>query len=98
MAAQTKRPTKRRAIQHPKQQRRTTRSRFLLSVAAAGLVLLAAAGPPQGGSDGPAGASEGLPATSDYHSLLVSPDDPQRLLLGTHQGLYNSSDGGRTGT
>lgn len=102
MTAQTKkRPAKGRTIQHPTPQRQTIRSRFLLSVAAAGLVLLAAVAGLvllQGRSDGPAGASEGLPATSDYHSLLVSPDDPQRLLLGTHQGLYSSSDGGRTWT
>jgi photosystem II stability/assembly factor-like uncharacterized protein len=38
----------------------------------------------------------GLPRTSDYHSLLVAPNDPRRLLLGTHQGLFGSSDGGRT--
>ena len=37
-----------------------------------------------------------LPRTSDYHSLLVAPNDPRRLLLGTHQGLFRSSDGGRT--
>ena len=37
-----------------------------------------------------------LPRTSDYHSLLVAPNDPMRLLLGTHQGLFRSSDGGRT--
>ncbi len=102
MAAQPKkRPTKGRAIQHPKQRRPAMRSRSLLAVAAAGLVLLAAGVGLvllKGGSDGPAGASEGLPATSDYHSLLVGPDDPQRLLLGTHQGLYGSSDGGRTWT
>ena len=40
-------------------------------------------------------ASVGLPHTPDYHSLLVSPADPQRLVLGTHVGLYLSSDGGR---
>src|SRR6266545_5387543 len=41
-------------------------------------------------------AAAGLPRTSDYHSLLVAPSDPARLLLGTHQGLFGSSDGGRT--
>jgi photosystem II stability/assembly factor-like uncharacterized protein len=39
--------------------------------------------------------STGLPNTSDYHSLLVNPSDPKQLLLGTHNGLYKSSDGGR---
>lgn len=48
----------------------------------------------RGGSGGPA-ASAGLPNTPDYHSLLVDPSDPQKLVLGTHAGLYTSSDGGR---
>jgi photosystem II stability/assembly factor-like uncharacterized protein len=40
-------------------------------------------------------AAAGLPRTSDYHSLLVAPSDPARLLLGTHQGVFGSNDGGR---
>jgi hypothetical protein len=36
-----------------------------------------------------------LPATPDYHSLLVNPSDPEELVLGTHYGLYVSTDGGR---
>jgi photosystem II stability/assembly factor-like uncharacterized protein len=43
-----------------------------------------------------AAAAEGLPDTPDYHSLAVSPSDPRRVLLGTHQGLYSSTDGGKT--
>lgn len=46
------------------------------------------------GGDSPARPTQGLPRTSDYHSLLVSPTDPNTLLLGTHQGLYRSIDGG----
>src|SRR4051812_43326608 len=42
-----------------------------------------------------AAPSGGLPHTSDYHSLLVTPASPAKLVLGTHQGLYVSSDGGR---
>jgi photosystem II stability/assembly factor-like uncharacterized protein len=38
----------------------------------------------------------GLPHTPDYHALLVSPLDPRRMWLGTHAGLYASTDGGRT--
>lgn len=38
----------------------------------------------------------GIPKASDYHSLIVSSTDPNTLLLGTHQGLYRSSDGGKT--
>jgi len=41
-------------------------------------------------------AAAGLPRTSDYHSLLVSPNDPAHLILGTHEGLFGSSDEGRT--
>lgn len=36
----------------------------------------------------------GLPRTPDYHSLLVAPTNSQALLLGTHQGLFRSLDGG----
>ena len=38
----------------------------------------------------------GLPDTPDYHSLLVSATDPERVLLGTHAGVYESSDSGRS--
>lgn len=38
----------------------------------------------------------GLPPTPDYHSLLVDAADPDRLLLGTHVGLYESRNGGVT--
>jgi photosystem II stability/assembly factor-like uncharacterized protein len=43
----------------------------------------------------PAGGAE-LPRTSDYHALLVLPPGTETLLLGTHQGVFRSSDGGRT--
>lgn len=36
----------------------------------------------------------GLPRTPDYHSLLVAPSNPRRLVLGTHYGLFESGDGG----
>jgi photosystem II stability/assembly factor-like uncharacterized protein len=38
----------------------------------------------------------GLPRTPDYHSLLVDVNDPRHLWLGTHVGLYESRDGGRS--
>lgn len=50
----------------------------------------------QSGGSQRAARSGGLPQTSDYHSLLVAPADPEELLLGTHQGLYRSRDGGRS--
>lgn len=47
------------------------------------------------GSSSPAASvTRGLPRTPDYHSLLVSRTDPRRLVLGTHYGLFESSDGG----
>jgi photosystem II stability/assembly factor-like uncharacterized protein len=46
-------------------------------------------------AQGPA-ESTGLPNTQDYHSLLVAPADPSHVLLGTHAGLYDSVDGGRS--
>jgi Photosynthesis system II assembly factor YCF48 len=36
----------------------------------------------------------GIPPVRDYHSLLIDPADPQKLTLGTHNGLYVSRDGG----
>jgi photosystem II stability/assembly factor-like uncharacterized protein len=49
----------------------------------------------QSGGEGPATASGGLPDTPDYHSLLVAPSDANHVLLGTHAGSYESTDGGR---
>ena len=43
----------------------------------------------------PPAPAQGLPHTPDYHSLMVSPANPQQILLGTHLGIYGSSDGGR---
>ncbi len=43
----------------------------------------------------PAAPAQGLPDTPDYHSLMVSSTDPQHILLGTHVGIYASSDGGQ---
>lgn len=43
-----------------------------------------------------AAPATGLPHTPDYHTLLVSPTDPDWIVLGTHAGLYESTDGGRT--
>lgn len=62
----------------------------LITVAAIAISLTLSRG---GGNS--SGTSAGLPNTSDYHSLLVDPANPQRLTLGTHNGLYVSGDGGR---
>ena len=72
---------------------------WLIAVAALGLVglvvsLLYVLGTRNSGESATNGA--GLPRTSDYHSLLVAPDALNTLVLGTHQGLFSSADGGRT--
>src|SRR4051794_37631317 len=92
MVTKTKRPkapqTRPRAV--------TRRPPLSVYLAAAGIVILATAIAvlASRGSESPS-ASAGLPNTSDYHSLLVDPTNPDRLLLGTHGGLYRSVDGGR---
>lgn len=99
-----RRHASKRPIQAPKKKPSSSRSRLprslvlLVSVIAisgiaAGALLLGKERAESGG-DGPA-TSAGLPDTPDYHSLLVSPSDPMRVLLGTHAGLYESTDGGR---
>ena len=63
---------------------------------AAGLAILAAVPVLSAfGGTHSAAPSKGLPHTSDYHSLLVNPASPTELVLGTHQGLFVSVDGGR---
>jgi photosystem II stability/assembly factor-like uncharacterized protein len=41
-------------------------------------------------------ATASLPDTPDYHSLLIDQQDSRHLWLGTHYGLYESTDGGRS--
>jgi photosystem II stability/assembly factor-like uncharacterized protein len=100
MATKSKRrPPQKRPIQQPKQQPPAQRPRWLYPGAAGlvglGLVAVLALTVFNGGSSSSAKLSAGLPHTSDYQSLLVDPSDPRRLVLGTHTGLYGSSDGGR---
>lgn len=38
--------------------------------------------------------AKGLPHTPDYHSLLVDAANLNRVFLGTHVGIYESTDGG----
>jgi len=94
-------PTKRR-IQAPKKVEQGRFPRWLWPLVTGLLIagiatgaLLLAKDQTQSGSDGPAAATGGLPNTPDYHSLLVAPSNPEHVLLGTHAGLYESSDGGR---
>jgi photosystem II stability/assembly factor-like uncharacterized protein len=62
-----------------------TAAGVMAAVAAA--VALVVAAPP---------ASAALPETPDHHALLVDPADARTLLLGTHDGVFRSADGGRT--
>lgn len=93
---------KNRPVQVPmrREEPKKTRNPIVYGLALAGLVALGAiavvailGGSGDGGGSVPGGS---LPNTGDYHSLLVSPRDPKRLTLGTHEGLFTSADGGRT--
>ena len=103
MATRTKRQPKRRPVQAPKRRIEQKIGRgWLWAAGAAALVLaiaipaaiLAAGGSGDDEAAGPPAA--GLPDTPDYHSLLVAARNPGALTLGTHNGLYQSSDGGRS--
>jgi photosystem II stability/assembly factor-like uncharacterized protein len=106
MASKTKhRARSRRAAPHPpplQPPAQKPRLWILVAVGTLGLAaLVAAVIATQVGGDGNNGggsgsATAGLPNTSDYHSLLVGQTDPEELVLGTHQGLYRSVDGGRS--
>jgi photosystem II stability/assembly factor-like uncharacterized protein len=92
-----------RSVQAPKKRQEERRvpswtyalgAAALVAAIAGGAFLLGRDGA-QSGGEGPA-ASTGLPNTPDYHSLLVAPSDARHVLLGTHAGLYESRDAGRT--
>lgn len=103
MATRTKRQPKRRPVQAPKRRVEEKKiGRGWLWAAGAGALALAIAIPAVilaagGGSDEAARSSSAvLPDTPDYHSLLVAAQNADALTLGTHNGLYQSSDGGRS--
>lgn len=96
---------KRRAVRAPtRRQPRLSRPwAYALAgaAAAAAIAVIVGVAVPRSneGSGSPTGAAEptpGLPNTPDYHSLMVSPTNAKALLLGTHYGLFRSTDGGRT--
>ena len=72
-----------------------TKRLFPLVAAAVGVAVAATFVVARGGSSG-ATSTVGLPHTPDFHSLLVDVHDPSRLVLGTHNGLFRSTDGGGT--
>ena len=61
---------------------------------AAGGAFLLAREQATGGGNAVEPPARGLPHTPDYHSLLVDASDSDRLLLGTHVGVYESTNGG----
>jgi photosystem II stability/assembly factor-like uncharacterized protein len=68
---------------------------WMAAGAAAVLALALAACGSSGGANGGSTVKPGLPNTPDYHSLLVDPTNSNKIVLGTHYGLYVSTDGGR---
>ena len=107
MASRTKkaRPAKKgRAVQAPTRQQPRFSRPWVSALAGAGafavlaLLVGVAVTRSNGGSGTPTApeVAAGLPDTPDYHSLLVSPTNAKALLLGTHNGLFRSTDGGRT--
>src|SRR6059036_1961834 len=98
-----------RPVQHPKRAApgRSGPSRLLWFAAASPLIVAAAIAAiwlPGRGNDSATGgpsapavqAAASLPDTPDYHSLLIGQQDSRHLWLGTHYGLYESTDGGRS--
>lgn len=97
-----KRAPKARPVQAPRgraqaapvdRRRRLTWLALAIAVVAIGVGAVVLRHSPGRGS---AASGRGLPATPDYHSLLVSTSNPQVILLGAHDGLYRSGDGGRS--
>lgn len=43
-----------------------------------------------------ANMQSGLPDAPDYHSLIIAPDDAEHVVLGTREGLFESTDAGKT--
>jgi len=106
MATSTKKRRKPQ-VQAPQQRQPTASRPWLWALAGAAAVAVVAAvigvavTRSNGGSGTPTSTeaterAAGLPDTPDYHSLMVSQTDPKNVLLGTHNGLFRSADGGRT--
>ena len=98
--SKTRRRQAQPAIRVPEEQARPRWFGFAtwlaVAVVAAGVAFWVAKRQAQHGAKQIAPPPVGLPHTPDYHALLVSPSDPRRITLGTHAGLYESIDGGRT--
>ncbi len=66
----------------------------LVLVVVAGAYVLLSAGP--GGQTSPSGSGERPRVGGDLHSLMVDPTNPERVMVGGHEGAAMSDDGGAT--
>jgi photosystem II stability/assembly factor-like uncharacterized protein len=101
----TKRPAPARRPRPPAPPPAPDRRRLYARIAWIAVVALAALGAfwvakkqAEGPNEAVAPPPVGLPHTPDYHSLLVDATDADRVLLGTHVGIYETMDGGRRWT
>jgi len=79
--------------------RRAPKTHFVwaaVALVAVGAIVVAVAVRSGSNKGETAAPARGLPNTPDYHSLSVDPTNANGILLGTHSGLYRSSDGGKT--
>ncbi len=67
---------------------------IVVGIAAAAGAFLFAREQATGGGEAVDPPARGLPETPDYHALYIFPDDSGHLLLGTHVGVYESTNGG----
>ncbi len=104
MASRTRkrRAPKKHAVQTPKQHARAPGGQqpwfvwAAVALVAVGGIVAAVVVKSGSNKNETAAPARGLPNTPDYHSLSVDPTNANRILLGTHYGLYRSSDGGKT--
>ena len=104
MASRTRkrRAPKKHAAQTPRQHARALRGPqpwfvwAAVALVAVGAIVAAVVGRSGSNKNGMAAPGRGLPNTPDYHSLSVDPTNANGILLGTHSGLYRSTDGGKT--
>lgn len=69
---------------------------LVLAAAATVLVFLTRDPSSPESSSSPPSATQGVPEAADYHAVLVDEDNPLRVLIGTHEGVFESSNGGQT--
>lgn len=88
-------PRSQKTVERPRRVRRLIPI-ALVALAAVAVLAVVVAREQAGSGEAASPAATGLPNTPDYHSLLVDAENPDHLLLGTHAGLHETTDGGRT--